>query len=75
MKFNFYSILLTFLITFAVFQYGRTYDVGVTVYQPEYNHVVKKDICLVVGDTAGNTNALWYHGDLYVLDTVTFKDL
>ena len=75
MKFNFYSVLLTLIITFAVFQYGRTYDVGVTVYQPEYNHVVRKDLCEIVQDTSSNTLAIWYRGDLYMLDTVTFKDL
>lgn len=72
---NVFGVFVSVLLLFMAFTYGRTYDVGVFVNQPEYNHVVRVDYCKVVEDTSHNVMGIWYKEQLYMLDTVIFKNL
>jgi hypothetical protein len=41
----------------------------ILVYQPEFNHVVKMDICRVVTDTASVPLAIWYNDFIFMPDS------
>lgn len=73
--FNLFGVFVSLSLLFIAFTYGRTYDVGVIVNQPEFNHVVRVDYCKVVEDTSHDVLAIWYNEQLYMLDTVIFENL
>lgn len=74
-KINLFNSFVFLILLYGSFQYGRVYDTGTKVNQPEYNHVVRHEQCEVVCDTSGNVFSVWYKGHPYTLDTSVTDNL